>query len=365
MQIRAVNLLKRFRPATSRAAHVRPAVSLPSLALPPIHEPVQSLEIFTDPSRELDPIPLGVDDEGTAFWRSDHGGAGLLLLGGTGAGATVLAKAVTEQCRTRGWQVIIADGRGTDFVGYRDCANVSYLGLPRVGIGAPEEHRRLEALVIAHRILTTRMDQRATGTSGHHVGFTPMLLVLNEFAGLMTQWASQLSPKQLRQVLRMVEDLLHAGAFVRCHVLIVPASGWHWQVPSAWNTLCTAVFLGPPNTRDAARFANTDAILRVGDQMSREHKGLGMLVALGAPNVGIKLFQTFWTYSPGEEIGRPRLPDGVKDHWQQFKDQVCDRIPALYPKLCLDRRKMTQSGTAELDIAELLSLPLVVEDQPG
>ncbi|WP_234802912.1 hypothetical protein [Mycobacteroides abscessus] len=274
-----------------------------------------------------------------------------------------MTKAVTEQCRTRGWQLITADGKGTDFAGYQDCANVSYLGLPRAGIGAAEEHRCLEALVIAHRILTARMDRRATGVSDQHSGFTPMLLVLNEFAGLMTQWASQLSPEQLRQVLSMVEDLLHAGASVRCHVLIVPASGWNWQVPRGWNALCTAVFLGPPNKGDAVRFASTDAILRAGKQMSREHKGLGMLVTPGA--LEIKLFQTFWTYSPGEEIGRPRSPAAVKDHWQQFKDQVCDRTPALYPKLHLDRREMTQAGTAELDIAELLSLPLVVEDQPG
>lgn len=360
-----MNLLKRLTLRRQATVRVRPIEPLPYLALPPIHEPVQSLEIFASPSPQLDPIPLGISRDGnTVFWEPDRRGAGLLLLGQTGNGTTVLTKSIAEQCRTRGWQLIIADGKGIDFHGYKECANVSYLGLPRTGLRAADEYQCLEALVITHRILTARLHRRATRAPDDQTGFTPVLLVLNEFAGLMTKWASELSSEHLRQILTMVEDLLQLGGSLRCHVLLAPASGWRWKVPEAWNTLCTTVFLGGPSKRDAMRFANPDAVLQAGEQMPRERKGLAMLVTPGAPDADINVLQTFWTYSPGEEIGRPRLPAGVADHWKQFKELVSDPVRALYPKLRIERREIAQGDTGESAVAELLSMPLVIEERP-
>ncbi len=356
-----MKLLERLTCSRHTAAYVRPVDLLPRLALPSIHAPTQSLGVFKSPTARLDPIPLGARDGGTIYWRPEVHGAGLLLLGQTGNGTTFLTKAVMEQCRTRGWQLIIADGRGSDLDGFRDTANVSFLGCNGADRNKIAAGECLAAVVIAHRILTSRLAQTATQTVDNHVGFAPMLLVLNELAGLMTSWAHDLSPVQLRQVLTMIENLLRVGREMRCHVLVVPASGWIWQVPQSWNALCTTVFLGSPSKRDAMRSASPTAVLQAGVHVPHGCKGRGMLVAPTAIGVDIDMFQSFLTYSPGEHIGPPQLPSGIADDWKRFKEGVSDATPALHPRLHLDMGNIALSPTRAQAIEQLMSLPLHTE----
>lgn len=304
---------------------------LPTVVLPPIHEPAQSLSVFHG-NKPLDPIPLGIGFDGVVHW-DPHGRAGLQVFGNTGSGTTEFIRAVIEQCRTRGWQVIIADGFGHDFPEFYGAANVSYVGGWRRD--ADDDDDCLNALRLAHHILMERSLDRAEARDPHgHKGFAPLLLVLGELGGLLHRWQHHLDESQFRHVQTMVDDLLSADGELRCYVLISPASGWRWRSPwPAAGTRCDTVILGFPERAFVAHCSDPAAMLETAKATipTRAPKGRAAVIPANRPEPKPVVFQSFLTYNPCADA--QRYPLGIRTQWEQFKLAVSDKTPALHPQL--------------------------------
>ncbi|WP_048895592.1 hypothetical protein [Mycolicibacterium conceptionense] len=332
----------------------RSAVDLPKLALSPLHEPVRSLAHFTD--APLDPIPLGVGDGAELLnWNPSLHGDHLLIVNTTGRGGTVAARNVVEQCRTRGWQVIAADGK-FDLLGLENEPNVSFLGLPAGGLSDPAIARSLAAVAIAHRIFTERTN---AARGGYDVAAHPVLLALTELAGLMQAWRSFLPEEDVNSLHGMLDEMLRGGGPVRCHVLLLPASGHRWQVPIEWGRLCTQLLLGDLHEREIAPYTDESSVRRLGrSNAAGRIPGRGVLVYPGEERTAddARPIQTLYTYAPGSD------PDSV-DGWAEFKAQVSDATPALHPQLRLDAQSAGFPDIAACTWTEIRRLPLVAEQR--
>jgi hypothetical protein len=314
------------------SAQTLPADPLPKVVLPPIHQPAQSLSIFEGDAL-LDPIPFGIGVDGVVHW-DPHGRAGLQVFGGTGSGTTEFIRAVVEQCRTRGWQVIIADGFGYDFPEFYGAANVSYVGGWRRDPGDDDDC--LAALRLAHHIMVQRSSTRSASAGTHgHKGFAPMLLVLGELAGLLHRWQHHLDENQFRHVRTMIDDLLRADQELRCYVLIAPASGWRWRSPwPAAAMRCDTVILGRPERAFVAHCSDPAAMLEAVTAAVPACAPKGRAAFISANRSGSKpvVFQSFWTYNPCTVT--QRYPLDILTQWERFKLAVSDKTPALHPQLC-------------------------------
>lgn len=328
------------------------AADLPKLAFPPLHDPATTLDAF-DAATRLDPIPLGIGEHGgdPVYWSPSQHGEGLLVLGGTGTGSTQLTSAVVEQCRTRGWQVIAADGR-FDLLGQEESANISFLGRPSGGFGDPAASQCLAAVVIAHRLFTER---REAARRGDAVPATPLLLALTEFAGLVQTWRGLLPDEDIDNVCALIGELIHQGGGVRCHVLLMPASGHRWQVPAAWAQACAQVYLGDVDEH-LASVSDDPAGVRAASRRIKAGRIKGRGVLVENRGTDITGFQAFYTYAPGQGGTEP-----VDAHaaWNEFRESVSDKAADLYPPLKLDPFAAGFPAIAACTWPELRRLPIV------
>ncbi|WP_157680265.1 hypothetical protein [Mycobacterium dioxanotrophicus] len=322
----------------------------PAVVLPPLHMPIRSCDHFT--SAPLDPIPLGVDTatDDTLHWDPSGPGDHLLIVNTTGGGGTAAARNVVEQCRTRGWQVIAADGK-YDLYGLDSAANISFLGRPGDGFADPAWAQCMAAVVIAHRLFTARS---AAARRGERVPNSPVLLVLTEFGGMVQQWHNQLPNHDVRELLDLIDEVRRGGGAVRCHVLMLPGSGHRWQAPRGWGRLCTQMFLGDLCARDAVPYTDTP-VLKMG---RGQRAGRGALVVPGEDGGRIRAIRGFYTYAPGSKLDGDGRTTGVAEQWEAFKAAVSDTTPALHPRLRLDPIAAGFPDIAACLWSELRRLPL-------
>ncbi|MUM03209.1 hypothetical protein B5P44_00025 [Mycobacterium sp. CBMA 213] len=302
------------------------------MAPPPIHQPAQSLSVF-EVDAPLDPIPLGIGLDGVVSW-DPQGRSGLQVVGGTGSGTSEFNWAMIEQCRTRGWRVLIADGFGPEFVGFRGTANVSYVSDVCID-GEVRFGDYLTTVQLAHSIVTRRRE--ASRHSGRGEGFAPLLLVLGEVAGPMSYWQHGGYTEQYRQVHTMVDDLLCAEPELRCYVLISPASGWEWRLPWSTATRCDTVMLGKPERPYLAHCsdpaATLEAVKAALGTTSWIPRGRGAFLSANHSIPNPVVFQSFLTPNPCSDFSRHPYPPDITTQWEQFRAAVSDKTPALHPQL--------------------------------
>lgn len=162
-------------------------------------------------------IPFADDEDGNVMvWRPEidpH----MLLIGGTGTGKTSTVHNIVTAVAAMEWMVWVVDGKGIEFLGFRDWPNVQI-------VGSRLEHQ----IAIIHRAkeeMERRYQLIEEGAS--ESDFEPILLVLDEFAdfkGNLLDWYSAIrvgkagDPTQ-PQVLRDVASLARKGRSARIHLL--------------------------------------------------------------------------------------------------------------------------------------------------
>jgi hypothetical protein len=108
-------------------------------------------------------------------------------------------------------------------------------------------------------------------------------------------------------------------------------------VPSDWQDMFIAVASAgrpaPMTVRKAFPEEIQGKVSRIGGTISRKTPGRSLISVVDEDSgaVSAELYQAFWSYSPAETITE-KLPPMVRENWTQFKDQVADRVPKMYPR---------------------------------
>ncbi|MBF6333573.1 FtsK/SpoIIIE domain-containing protein [Nocardia transvalensis] len=161
-------------------------------------------------------IPYGRDEDGNVLgWRpaiDPH----VIFIGATGTGKTAAVHTVVTELAGRNWIVQVVDGKGTEFIGFRDWPNIQI-------VASKIEHQ----IAVIHRAWE-EMEKRyaAIEDGADESDFTPFALVVDEFAdfksNLETWYALNRVKGERTQPPALLEiaSLVRKGRSARVHVVL-------------------------------------------------------------------------------------------------------------------------------------------------
>lgn len=118
-------------------------------------------------------IPYGVDEEGQELvWRPAHD-PNLMVVGAPGTGKTSLEHGVLVEVSRYGWPSWIADGKGIEFLSFRDWPNVQVV--------ATTVAEQVAVIERAWELMEHRYQLIVTGRASE-TDFEPLMVFLDEFA---------------------------------------------------------------------------------------------------------------------------------------------------------------------------------------
>src|SRR5699024_8639181 len=165
------------------------------------------------------------------------------MVGATGGGKSVAARAAIMQYLAAGYRMYAVDGKGTDYAPFMDFPNVVAVSTNQA------EHilvvHRVYNLLMQRRALASQMSKR--GDNSWRESMTPVLLVLDEFASVRTNMKGSLSPKENKLFERDIADILKVGREFRVNVLLATQDMKADTVPTDWlDQLIITQSLGQP-----------------------------------------------------------------------------------------------------------------------
>lgn len=303
---------------------------VPTLALPEmwrvVNTPAEAAQFFNDFE-----IVIGVGADGPIKFKPKQM-PHREMVGATGGGKSVAARAEIMQYLAAGYRMYAVDGKGTDYAPFMDFPNV-------VAVST----NQAEHIIVVHRVYNLLMQRRALasqmskrGDNSWRESMTPVLLVLDEFASVRTNMKGSLTPKENKLFERDIADILKVGREFRVNVLLATQDMKADTVPTDWlDQLIITQSLGQPAPMTISKAFPEQIqgkVRQLGATISRKVPGRALVsVTEESGDVSAQLYQAFWSYSPAEDMGG-KLPDPVRANWTQFKSQVADRIPKMYPR---------------------------------
>lgn len=189
------------------------AKPLPKLVLPPAHH-APLLRTHTD-YRDLK-IPLGLAAGGVAaVWqlrKLPH----MLAIGGTGGGKTICEHGVIQILTQAGCRVWLIDGKGVEFIGYRDWPNVEFL--------AQDVPSQVRLINLAHETMEKRYKLIRDGKAGPE-DMDPIVIMIDELTSFKTM-AEQLYRKSKSggpaksELMDWIGNLLRLARTCKIHIFI-------------------------------------------------------------------------------------------------------------------------------------------------
>lgn len=362
---------------------------IPKLVFPPNWPVFSSVQEAKDnyPSWEL---KIGETADGPLGFRMDkmpH----LKVIGETGSGKSVAVRAWLEQYRSAGWMMILADGKGSDYVGYTtphaDDHGLPVPGTVAVGLGSsPKGMAYVGAIVIAYLIMQDRQAGSAEAKAADPArwnNFIPVLLVMDEIKAMREKWRSALPKDDVKAIESMVTEITSLGRELRVHVLLISQDARDTSIPGTWSSnLPLSVSLGKPKPMTVAKaFSDSvrEKVQLLSDSMDPQQKGRCLIAAVD-PDTGAAdalEYQGYLSYAPGESWDNPALPPQCRDHWPEFKREVSGRVPRVYTRQWFkidepsaaqmeqEEKSGTQPGYIDFDmftVEELKEMELVALD---
>lgn len=305
--------------------------SVPTLVTPEMWPVVQSREEAARKFPKLS-IAIGVGENGPIRIKPKdvpH----REVVGATGGGKSVAVRAELMQYFAAGYRVFAVDGKGTDYSPFMRFNNVSAVS-----------SNLYEHVLVIHLVWLILKQRQRRGTEMSKRGdtswretMTPILLVLDEFASVRANMKALFKPKEIQLIERDMVDILKVGREFRVNVILATQDMKADTVPGDWLDMFKVVQAlgkpGPMSVRKAFPEQIQGEVTRLGGTISPKTPGRALVtVANEAGKVSAQIYQSYWSYSPAETIS-DNLPPGVKPNWEQFKREVSDRIPRLYPRL--------------------------------
>lgn len=303
--------------------------SLPKLALPEMWPVVKSkaeaaanIPSFT--------LYIGVGENGPIGIKPKevpHRG----VYGSTGGGKSVAVRADLMQLLAAGFRIFAMDGKGTDFSPFNKFANVSAISTT------------LHAhVVLIHKVWMILQQRRAKGEEMSNAGDNswretnyPIAILLDEFASVRSNMKSEFSPKEVGLIERDIQDILKVGREFRVYAVVSTQDMKAETIKTDWqDQIIVSQSLGEPSKMTVNKAFPEEIqgeVRRLGGKISRKTPGRALVSITGDDGiVRAQLYQSYWSYSPAETL--ESAPAAVKDNWRQFKEQVADQIPRLYPR---------------------------------
>ncbi|MFA5711731.1 type IV secretory system conjugative DNA transfer family protein [Mycolicibacterium sp.] len=255
------------------------------------------------------------------------------VVGATGGGKSVAVRAELMQYFAALYRVFAVDGKGTDYS--------PFMKFPNVTAVSSNLH---EHILVIHMVWMLLKQRQRRGTEMSKRGdtswrdtMTPILLVLDEFASVRSNMKAVFKPKEIQLIERDMVDILKVGREFRVNVILATQDMKADTVPSDWLDMFKVVqSLGKPGpmvVRKAFPEQIQGEVARLGGTISPKTPGRALVtVADDAGRISAEIYQSYWSYSPAETIS-DNLPPGVKPNWEQFKREVSDRIPRVYPRM--------------------------------
>lgn len=304
-------------------------------------------------------LVVGVDAFGTDIElnlaKTPHG----LVIGGSGSGKSVFNRGLMEHMRSQGWQIILVDGKRSDFVSMVNVPNVLAVGK------SPEDWLRLTQYVLAQ---TTARYNRAMERQrkGLVPAFDqpPMLFLLDEFGSVVRDVQDRFGKAGHDALFSALKSIAAKARQAKIHMIIATQEIYAETLPgSLKSNLSYIISLGVPGTttlRDGFAKELAEEAKRIGQSIRKNDKGRGIIqVEPEGQAATIVEFQTYYGYSPGDPDGIPRNNPKVAQAWTEYKSKVSDKIPLLYPRVWWD--EPTPDDVAAIETPEeLASYPMKV-----
>ena len=319
---------------------------IPKLKFPPAWPVVSS----ADEAKKLYPkwkFTLGVTTGDKEVGFSPIKWPHVRVIGESGSGKSVAVQSWLEQFRAAGWMIIMADGKGQDYVGYSapnpDDHNLPVPGTVAVGTGmTPRGMPYIGAVTLAYQIMEERQasseQDKIDNPSGWN-NFPPVLLVLDEIKAMREKWRAALSKEEQAAVDARISQLTALGRALRVHVVLISQDAYVDSMPSTWTSnVPLSVCLGRPKDNTVQKAFERSIVPKVRqlrESMDPETKGRGLITArdddTGAYDV--MEYQGYFSYAPGESWEKAEMPPEAAVEWPKFKTAVSDRVPRLWTRM--------------------------------
>ncbi|SHQ50270.1 hypothetical protein [Mycobacteroides abscessus] len=273
----------------------------------------------------------------------------------TGGGKSIFVKSgAIEPIRSAGGIILLGDGKGTDYITYRNAPGVVAVGSGGEGGNGMYYYATVE---IAHRIMNTRRKLGASKkleSPDTWEDVPAVLLVLDELKSMLGVWdgSTELDPDEKRLVQKRVDEIGALGRQPRVHMLMATQDLYDASIRGSWlNNAGLRVCLAKPSIREVKKGFEPSIqpeVLRVAAGFDDAIRGRGMVAAYDndSGTTAIKEFQGYYGYSPGEPF--PADPQG-RSEWDGFKAAVSDKVPRLHPRMWfrLDEPSLRQQEIEE------------------
>lgn len=324
--------------------------SIPKLALPPEWKVVKTAAEAGVAYRKFS-VALGPGESGKMVTFKPQVFPHCAVIATSGGGKSVFLRACIEQFRAVGGQVILGDGKGSDYSTLRNQPGVVAIGRGSGSKGV----EYIAAIEMAFRIMQQRQNtaaERKTANPDTWEDVPPVFLVLDELKSVLKKWSTELDKKSFKAIESKVNQILALGRQLRVHVYTASQDVYQESIPPSWLTnIGMKISLGKPHhltiNKGFDEQIRTDAT-RIAAGIDPNVRGRGMIAGMDEDTgtATVRPYQGFLGYSPGE--ARPGFfNDEQKAQWDSFRKNVSEAIPELY-----GRKWFQIEGASEAQLAK-------------
>lgn len=326
----------------------------------------------------------GVGEDGNYIWFNPREFPHIGIYGTTGGGKSVTVRAILEQFRAAGFQLFLGDGKNLDYGNYKTVPGVAAVA------------STLEEQVLLVSMVRKIMDQRRAqgnrlatqGVSRQEIenSYQPLLLVLDELSTTVADLKTNY--KDYARFKTDLSAILKVGRQLRCAVVLCTQDMRDDTLPSDLRGMLAATMcMGKPDdmiVRKGFPDAAQGEARRKGDTISKKTRGRGIMAVETKDGPVVSLFQSFYSYSPAEDVTDAGLPSTIKSAWEPFKTRVTDAVPQMYSRVWVrpempappDKgkdpnaehreffEKYDRLKIAELSVADMQQFKLIALDSP-
>lgn len=326
------------------------ASSIPKVALPPEWKVVKTPEEAGVAYRKFE-VTLGPGEGGKMVTFKPQVFPHVAVIATSGGGKSVFLRACIEQFRAVGGQVLLGDGKGSDYSTLRNQPGVVAIGRGSGSKGV----EYIAAIEIAFRLMQQRQNtaaQRKTANPDTWEDVPPVFLVLDELKSVLKKWSTELDKKSFKSIESKVNQILALGRQLRVHVYTASQDVYAESLPPSWLTnIGMKISLGKPHHMTITKGFDEqirDQATRIAAGIDPNVRGRGMIAGMDEDSgtASVRPYQGFIGYSPGEAMPG-FLNDEQKSSWNSFRSNVSESIPELYGRKWFEVISMSEAQDAK------------------